>query len=290
MYIVEKKMFGAVVVLYNPTKDEIKNINTYKNLVAQTIVIVNSETSHRELVDQIVTLDSKVIYYSAQKNIGLCKALNMGIKILTENGCQWTLVFDADSKMGSDIVTVYKKAIDYYSNLITLESNEIAVFAPVHVFERSKNRSYQGYKDVEWVMTSGCLFNCEIFKKQNGFMEELFVDGLDMDYCFKSHEKGYRIIECGEAVINHHPAETKSFLGFKYGIASPNRYYMQARALIWCWKRYKKPRMFGFYLYKWFKVLFLFPNKKMYVRKMIEGTKEANKLLKNLQKDFEKQY
>lgn len=74
MYIVEKKMFGAVVVLYNPTKDEIKNINTYKNLVAQTIVIDNSETSHRELVDQIVTLDSKVIYYSAQKNIGLCKA------------------------------------------------------------------------------------------------------------------------------------------------------------------------------------------------------------------------
>lgn len=51
MYIVEKKMFGAVVVLYNPTKDEIKNINTYKNLVAQTIVIDNSETSHRELVD-----------------------------------------------------------------------------------------------------------------------------------------------------------------------------------------------------------------------------------------------
>lgn len=51
MYIVEKKMFGAVVVLYNPTKDEIKNINTYKNLVAQTIVIDNSETSYRELVD-----------------------------------------------------------------------------------------------------------------------------------------------------------------------------------------------------------------------------------------------
>mgnify|MGYP000158101582 FL=1 len=146
MYIVEKKMFGAVVVLYNPTKDEIKTLIHIRNLVAQTIVIDNSETSHRELVDQIVTLDSKVIYYSAQKNIGLCKALNMGIKILTENGCQWTLVFDADSKMGSDIVTVYKKAIDYYSNLITLESNEIAVFAPVHVFERSKNRSYQGYK------------------------------------------------------------------------------------------------------------------------------------------------
>ena len=78
-------------------------------------------------------------------------------------------------------------------------------------------------------MTSGWLINIEIFEKQNGFFEELFVDGLDMDYCFKSHENGYLVIECGKAVINHHPAETRNCLGFKYGIASPYRYYMQAK-------------------------------------------------------------
>ena len=65
-----------------------------------------------------------------------------------------------------------------------------------------------------------------------------------MDYCFKSHENGYLVIECGKAVINHHPAETRNCLGFKYGIASPYRYYMQARQLIWCWKRYKKRGFF----------------------------------------------
>lgn len=276
---VEKMMFGAVVVLYSPTEDEIKNINTYKNLVDKTVIIDNSEVSHSKLIDQLVTLDSKVSYYSEQKNLGLCKALNMGINMLTENGCQWALVFDADSKMGSDIVSVYKNAIEKYKSQ---RNNKVAIFAPVHVFDRSKNHQYQGYKDVEWIMTSGCLFNCEVFKKQRGFMEELFVDGLDMDYSFKSHENGYRIIECGEAVINHHPAETKSFMGFKYGIASPSRYYMQARALIWCWKRYRKPKMFGFYLYKWFKVLFLFPNKKVYICEMIKGTREAKNLLNKI--------
>jgi len=276
----ERTIFGAVVVLYNPTEDEIKNINTYKNLVDRTIIIDNSVINHRELVDQMVMLNSKVSYYSEQKNLGLSKALNKGISMLLENGCQWALVFDADSKIESDIVSVYKRAIENYKCEINQKS-KIAIFAPVHVFERSKNHPYHGYRDRKWVMTSGCLFECRIFKEQKGFMEELFVDGLDMDYCFKLHENGYRIIECGEAVINHHPAETKSFLGFKYGIASPDRYYMQARALIWCWKRYKRQEMLWFYLYKWFKVLFLFPNKKIYICKMIDGSRAAKILLKN---------
>ena len=281
-------MLGAVVVLYNPCEDEIKNINTYKNLVDITIIIDNSEINHRELVDLLVTLDSKVYYYSEQLNLGLCKALNIGIEMLTVKGCQWVLVFDSDSKLGSDIVTVYKNAIEDYKRGEIKRGGEIAVFAPVHDFDRRKHSSYHGYKDVEWKMTSGCLFNCDIFKSQNGFKEELFVDGLDMDYCFKSHENGYRIIECGEAVINHHPAETKSFLGFKYGIASPVRYYMQARALIWCWMRYKNPKMLGFYLYKWVKVLFLFPHKKAYICEMAKGTKDGHELFKSSRNLIEK--
>ena len=155
------------------------------------------------------------------------------------------------------------------------------MFAPVHMFDRSNAMPYSGYKNVEWSMTSGWCVNIDIFKKQNGFFERLFVDGLDMDYCFKSHENGYKIIECGEAVINHHPAETKSFLGFKYGIASPYRYYMQARQLIWCWKRYRKPKVFITYLYKWFKVLTLFPEKREYIRNVIQGTREGFSLLRS---------
>ena len=102
-----------------------------------------------------------------------------------------------------------------------------------------------------------------------------------MDYCFKSHENGYLVVECGEAVINHHPAETKSFLGFKYGIASPYRYYMQARQLIWCWKRYKKPKAFCIYLYKWIKILLFFSTKREYISNMVRGTKEGNTLLRS---------
>lgn len=271
-----KTAIGAVVVLYNPTEKEINNINTYKDLAEQTVIIDNSDDNHRPDVDRMVMLNNKVHYYTEQKNLGLCKALNIGVEMLMKAGCKWALVLDADSEIESDIFKVYKNAIEYFN------CNNVAVFVPLHVFDRHNVKPYEGYKEVEWGMTSGCLFNCEIFKTQNGFKEELFVDGLDMDYSFKSHENGYRIIECGAAVINHHPAMTRYFLGFRYGIDSPERYYMQARALIWCWKRYKKTTMFLFYIYKWIKVLFLFPDKTKYISKMIKGTKDGNRLLREI--------
>lgn len=268
-------MIGAVVVLYNPTLMEIENINSYINKVDYAVIVDNSDTDNSDKVFSIIDKSKRINYYSEQKNLGLCKGLNLGIEKLKEKGCEWAVLFDADSKIGSDIFTIYKNAINDHKN------DEVAVFAPVHIFDRSNNREYKGYKEVSWSMTSGWLVNIEIFEKQGGFFEELFVDGLDMDYCFKSHKNGYKVIECGEAIINHKPAETRHFLWFKYGIASPYRYYMQARQLIWCWRRYKNYRCLCIYLYKWFKVLFLFPEKKKYIDEMIKGTKDGKKLYSN---------
>lgn len=267
-------MIGAVVVLYNPTQKEVENINSYIDKVDYAVIVDNSDQDNEKFVGIILNGQGKVEYCSEHKNLGLCKGLNLGIEKLKEKGCEWAILFDADSKIGSDIFAIYKNAINDY------KKDEVAVFAPVHIFDRSNNRAYKGYKEVSWSMTSGWLVNIEIFEKQGGFFEELFVDGLDMDYCFKSHENGYKVIECGEAIINHKPAETRRFLWFKYGIASPYRYYMQARQLIWCWKRYKCNKCFFTYLYKWFKVLFLFPNKKEYIEEMIKGTRDGYVILK----------
>lgn len=267
-------MIGSVVVLYNPTLMEIENINSYIDKVDYAVIVDNSDTDNRDKVFSIIDKSKKINYYTEKKNLGLCKGLNLGIEKLKEKGCEWAILFDADSKIGSDIFAIYTNAINDY------KKDEVAVFAPVHIFDRSNNRPYKGYKEVSWSMTSGWLVNIEIFEKQYGFFEELFVDGLDMDYCFKTLENGYKIIECGEAIIYHHPAETKKVLCFRYGIASPYRYYMQARQLIWCWRRYRRKRVILTYVYKWIKVIFLFPEKKKYMANMIKGTNEGRLMVK----------
>lgn len=267
-------MIGSVVVLYNPKIKEIENIKSYIDKVEYAVIVDNSDIDNSETILSTIGRPNNVYYYTEKKNLGLCKGLNLGVNKLKEIGCDWAVLFDADSTIGSDIFKIYKKAIDDHKN------EKIAVFAPVHIFDRSNNRSYKGYKEVSWSMTSGWLVNIEIFEKQSGFFEELFVDGLDMDYCFKSHENGYKVVECGEAIINHNPAETKRFFLFKYGIASPYRYYMQARQLIWCWKSYRKIKCLFIYLYKWMKVVLLFHNKIEYINRMKIGTKDGVKLWK----------
>ena len=264
---------GAVVVLYNPTIDEIKNINSYKKKVDYVVVVDNSSISNKNEIKKYI--DSSIIYYSEKKNLGLCKGFNIGINILKEKGCQWALLFDADSKLENDITKIYKEAIK------KTDIKKVALFSPVHIYDRNNKKSYNGYKEISWTMTSGCLFNIDVFIEQQGFFEELFVDGLDMDYCFKSRKNGYKIIECGEAVLNHNPAETKKIFGIiKFGYAPPFRYYMQARQLIWVTFKYKKFNIFLIYLYKWFKVIFLFPKKIEFIKAMIKGTQDGKKLLK----------
>lgn len=271
-------MIGSIVVLYNPSEEEIKNVNSYIDKVDFGVIIDNSTVDNEQWIFSLLNNDGKIKYYSEQKNLGLCRAFNIGVGFLKQKGCDWALLFDADSKLEKDIVSIYKDAIRLY------DKDQVAVFCPVHVFERSKNQPYDGYKEVKWSMTSGWLVNINIFDKQNGFFEELFVDGLDMDYCYKSLGNGYKIIECGNAYLIHNPAETKSISIFgrkiKYGTASPFRYYMQARQLVWCLLNYKEKECFVLYCYKWFKVIFLFSNKKEYIRSMLKGTKDGKIIYK----------
>lgn len=266
-------MIGSVVVLYNPTEKEILNVNSYLNKVDYAVIFDNSKENHSELVSNNLNNSKNYIYLTQNSNLGLCKALNLGIQVLKKHGCKLAFVTDADSRIDESIFEVYNKAINDFRN-----ENNIALYSPVHIYDRSKNKPFDGYRSIKFSMTSGWLLDIDIFLKQNGFFEELFVDGLDFDYCFKSINNGYKIIECGQAIVYHHPAETQVFLGLKYGIASPFRYYMQFRSLSWLILRYRSFSMIKFFLWKFFKIIFLFKNKTKFLSSFFKGTFDGSKL------------
>lgn len=47
-------MIGSVVVLYNPTKEEVENINTYLSSVDYAVIVDNSTHSNKKLVETLV--------------------------------------------------------------------------------------------------------------------------------------------------------------------------------------------------------------------------------------------
>ena len=64
------------------------------------------------------------------------------------------------------------------------------MLAPVHLYDRKIEKKFKVQKDVSWAMTSGCFYNIDVFWKFHGFKEELFVDGLDLDFCYKINGGG----------------------------------------------------------------------------------------------------
>ena len=222
-------MIAGIVVLYEPDMERLYRISGYCDKVDHLFIIDNSKEDNFDNANNAFHKDiqrydnsrisKEITYYHCQKNIGLCAALNFGMNAVREFGCDWSLLMDDDSTFGTNVVKAYTDL---------LNSSDIAVLAPVHLHDRSRAKTYDGIKEIKWAMTSGCLYNNEIFNKLGGFMEDLFVDGLDIDYCYRAIEKGYRVVECGKASIIHHPGETRDFkvLGkiiFKYGYASPWR-------------------------------------------------------------------
>lgn len=277
-------MKAAMVVLYEPEIKDIENIKQYCDKVDLMIILDNSKGNNFQVVNSVTKIDDdKSIYKHFDKNIGLCAALNIGMEIAASKGCEWALIMDDDSSLITNVLDVYEKYI------AENETENIAVLSPVHIYDRSKAHGYSGYKRLNWAMTSGCYYNIKIFMELGGFFEALFVECLDLDYCYKALEKGYMTIECGEAQLNHHPAKTKTIqiLGRKiisYGIAAPWRYYMQARSLTWLFLRYHHLSDLIRFFWKSVKVLFFFDNKKEYMRQMFVGTLEGIGLWRDYRK------
>lgn len=273
----------SIVVLYEPKKKEIENILGYICDVDKTYILDNSLNSNEEVVKSILSKsleynDNKVEYVHFGENIGLCKALNYGMRKANSAGFEWALIMDEDSSLNTNILSVYQEYIEKN------DCDDVGVLAPVHLYDRSLERAFEGARDIQWSMTSGCFYNVNTFFEFNGFKEELFVDGLDIDYCYKIRRGGYRVVELADARINHKPGETRSLclagIEIKYGVASPLRYYMQARAIVWMIMKYHSLRELARYGMKWIKVIFLFEDKKNYIQQMICGTKEGIELWK----------
>lgn len=75
---------GALIVLYNPTNEQIKNCINTSNYFDKLIVIDNSENEITYIEDT-----DKIQYMKMNENIGLAKALNIGFAKLNELGFKW---------------------------------------------------------------------------------------------------------------------------------------------------------------------------------------------------------
>lgn len=203
---------AACVILYNPKEEDLKNILSYLPIVDRLYVYDNTENKKTILNFED---SNKIVYSSDLKNNGLSFRLNQACHQAITDKYDFLMTMDQDSYFNPENLNHYFDSIKNHSNKETvgifgLEYNENNVIADPNAIISS---------EVHWLITSGSVINLNNYVEIGGFDENLFIDGVDFDYCFATLKKGLKCILFKNNYFNH------SF-GIKTKVASIKTLYL----------------------------------------------------------------
>lgn len=264
---------AGVVILYNPQEEVIENIGSYLRELDKLFVFDNSENPNTIIVEKIKLLPG-VEYISFCENKGISFVLNATLKLAKHY--QFLLTMDQDSKFHPGMMKKYKEILeDKYRN-----NTSVAMFSVY--FEGMKLKSAEECY-VERAITSGSVVDIRIAERLGGFDEELFIDEVDNEFCYRAQLHGYGILCLPQIHLQHHLGEPipGTLFGVKFKGLNHNkiRKYYITRNNIYVMKKYPRLR---FYCFKELmkiiiKLLLVEPDKTDRLLYMWKGVKDALK-------------
>ena len=232
--------FAACVILYNPKKDDIANIATYSNKVKKLYVFDNTEGTNNAAFFKGIY---NVSYFYDNENKGLSFRLNEACNKAIADNFEFLLTMDQDSSFLDENLDQYLNDVLHYPN-----KEKVAVYGLEYENEHKKfipNKIIPSKKD--HLITSASIINLKLFTTIGGFDENLFIDGVDIDYCYNAMAKGFENIEFKNNYFKHALGEpifrgtiyTLFLFKKKRTIHSPIRIYYMYRNMLYLENKYK---------------------------------------------------
>lgn len=238
---------GIVSSYYPDLDDFLKNINSYLPWIDKLIIWENTPRKDSNIHTIVEQLNSdKVEVRTSGKNEYLAGPLNECISSVKDQGFSHVLTMDQDSSFAPGNFEHYRALVENYP------SKNVAAFGP-----NSQYRTQQNVEigEVENIFLSGAIYPMENLIRLNGFDEELAIDCIDTDYCYRASENNYKIMLMYGVLLNHQIGyRYKHWSGLIIAPYSAQRTYYFLRNTFWMWKKYPKyfdrPYKMSFIRYK----------------------------------------
>lgn len=248
MLMVEEHV-AAIMVTYNPEEDLVNNVKSIVKSASKLIIIDNgSGTASLEYLREVEAIPSvKVVYNGMNKGLGT--ALNQGILCYLEDKqyekIDWIATFDQDSRISENF---FSNMLVAYDSLT--EKEKVAILAPNWIDENLLHENTteisqaSTISEPKTVITSGSLIKKSVFNDIGLFIEEYFIDFLDIEFCLRARKNGYKIIMVQNVSMVHNLGNTKrhNLLGSRVMATNHNyirRYYI-TRNRILTYRKYSK--------------------------------------------------
>lgn len=270
------KKYCAGIVTYNPdlvllSKCIISIVSQVNNL----IIIDNGSKNEDEIIGMLRTFPFEVDFYPLHSNKGVAYALNCIGEYAKSQNCEWFITLDQDSVCPPNMIQKYA----LYENI--REVGMICPYIQQRIHEGKSLNFTSKYKYIQIAITSGSMLRVAAWDDVNGFWNDLFIDRVDDDICLALRDKGWKILQTFEVILNHeigHP-RLHSFINRNFYTDSyPNfRYYYIGRNTVIVCKYYRNLpyKMSNLLLRRFAKLLFGENNKipkiSSFVRGIIDG-------------------
>lgn len=223
---------AAIMVTYHPDAGVVDRIARLAAQIPHLLIIDNSQPACA-LLD--TSLPSGVEVVHNQENLGIATALNTGMKWSLSQNFDWTLTFDQDTVIKTELLPVLARI-----HSILPDPAKIALIGCnfTDVYGQSQPHfdlapAGTPYIEGRTFITSGSLLNNHAYRTCGPFMDLLFIDGVDNEYCLRARAAGFRVYITREELICHPVGQrtVNRFMGrrFMTGNHPPFRRYFMAR-------------------------------------------------------------
>lgn len=248
----------AVAVTYRPDEAAIGEVLARAAAQVGSLVVLDNDTP---LVDGAhwsdrVALPAGVDLQRESSNIGLGAAYNRAAAIASERGARFVMLLDQDSLLDEGCVAVLLRHAE-----LRAQRGPLGAVGPTFVDGRSGERApfvrfgfplntklhapAGGDVGVDFLISSGSLIPLTALEMAGGFDEGLFIDSVDMEWCFRARAAGLQLVGVADARMLHTIGDELVRLpgGGAMFVHSPLRLYMMTRNRVALWRRPATPRV-----------------------------------------------
>ena len=203
----------AVIVTYQPQGDLlVRLVNALAPQVSAGIVVNNGTLL--PLTDGYLQ-QANFVARHLQTNTGVATALNAGLQWAEAQNADFIITFDQDSEPAPDMIARLMAA---YHGLVASGQKVAAVgpqqidrrtgkcapfLAPISRHRRRITPDTGQTVEVDHLITSGCLLPLHVWREAGPFLDELFIDYVDIEWSLRLRCLGWHLFGVGGATLTH---------------------------------------------------------------------------------------
>ncbi|EED65426.1 glycosyltransferase family 2 protein [Comamonas testosteroni] len=230
----------AIVVSFNGGFEIFKTIESIRKQVNKVIVVDNCSDNVDFSALEYLELNANLSLIRLDQNYGIAYAQNIGVAVAHAEGADWVLMLDQDSACAPDMLDKLLAVME------SVDKEKIGFICPNVEYQGKNLNADRGsiFTEVASAISSGCLFPMSTLQFAGPQCVEYFIDSVDFEYCLRLRSLGYKLINAGNAVLEHKLGKKTqvSFFGIYFSIFthSPFRRYYIIRNHIFLIKKFWK--------------------------------------------------